>query len=89
MTVEITGTLGFANNRCLLSTGGQHVVTVLAGAIMASANYLQGQAKVAALTVDLLPHGPLTMLGNITIGSIQINGAALALPWAPLNVVAS
>jgi hypothetical protein len=31
----------------------------------------------------------LTMLGNITSGSIKINHAALALPWAPLNVVAS
>jgi hypothetical protein len=56
---------------------------------MASANYFQGPANVPAFIVQLPDRGPLTMLGNITSGTIQINGAALALPWAPLNVVAS
>jgi hypothetical protein len=87
--VGTTGTFGFANNRCLLSTRGQPVAAARVGAIMASANYLQGQANVPAFIVQLPDRGPLTMVGNIASGSIQINGAALALPWAPLNVVAS
>jgi hypothetical protein len=81
--------LGFANNRCLLSTQGQSAVTVVAHAIMASTNYIQGQAKLAAFDVSLPDNRLLTMLGNITSGSIKINHAALALPWAPLNVLAS
>jgi len=89
VSVAILGAFGFANNRCLLSTRGQPVAAVRVGALVANANYLQGPASVPAFTVQLPDRGPFTMLGNMTSGSILINGAALASPWAPLNVTAS
>ena len=89
VSVTILGAFGFANNRCFLSTRGQPVAAVRAGALAANANYLQGPANVPAFTVQLPDRGPFTMLGNMTSGSILINGAALTSPWAPLNVTAS
>lgn len=95
VSVVAGGALTLSTNRCLLSTeGGQPVAQAQVGAVIANANYLEGTAKMVALTLQLPEAGPFTILGNITSGPIQITqGTAppsdLQPPWAPLNVVAS
>lgn len=43
-----------------------------------------GQPAAVAITVPKAPQ--VTVLGNMATGQITVNGAALAAPWAPLNV---
>jgi hypothetical protein len=89
VSVVTSGILTFSANRCLLSTGGeQSVAQAQVGAVVVSANYLEGPVKIPALTLQLPKTSPFTVLGNITSGVIMINGSALAAPWAPLNVLA-
>ena len=92
--VVASGALTLSTNRCLLGTAAvaafiPPVVEGETGAVMANTNYLEGATKTPAMVMKLLPeNGPFTVLGNISSGEIQINGAALAAPWAPLNVIA-
>ena len=92
VSVIANGVFTFSTNRCLLtavSSRNQTVAQAQAGAIIANANYLEGPAKVTALLLQLVPeNGPFTVLGNISSGEILINGNPLALPRAPLNVIA-
>ena len=95
VSVIADGAFTFSTNRCLLAaaaTAGniaQTVAQARAGAIIANANYLEGPPKLSSLTLQLVPAtGPFTVLGNITSGSIFVNGTVLAPPWAPLNVIA-
>ena len=83
------GTLTFTGNRCLFNARRAPVVEAAVRAAIASSNYLQGTANVPALVLQLPEAAPFTVLGNITSGPIQVNGATLTPPWAPLNVVAS
>jgi len=83
------GSLSFASNRCVFNTRGAPVVEAAVSAAIASSNYLEGTSGVPALVLQLPNAAPFTVLGNITSGPIEINGAALTLPWASLNVVAS
>jgi hypothetical protein len=64
------------------------------GAIIASGNFVQiasSQDGVKASSIiELYPADSataLTVLGNITGGSIEVNGALLSEPWLSLNVV--
>lgn len=95
VSVVTGGAFTFSTNRCLLTATtsranlNQPVAQARAGAIIASANYLEGPARLPALVLQLLPeNGPFTVLGNISSGNILINGNALAIPWSPLNVIA-
>jgi Right handed beta helix region len=83
------GTLTFTGNRCLFNARRAPVVEAAVRAAIASSNYLQGTANVPTLVLQLPEAAPFTVLGNITSGPIQVNGATLTPPWAPLNVVAS
>lgn len=83
------GTFSFIGNRCLFNSQRAPVVEAAVRAAIASSNYLEGPANVPALVLRLPDASPFTMLGNITSGPIEINGVALASPWASLNVVAS
>ena len=87
--VDGVGMLSFASNRCLFNTRRAPVVEAAVRAAIASSNYLEGAPNVPALVLHLPEAGPFTVLGNITSGPIEINGAALLPPWLPLNVVAS
>jgi hypothetical protein len=94
VSVIANGTFTFSTNRCLLTaafsraTIGQTVAQARAGAIIASANYLEGPPKLASLVLQLAPeNGPFTVLGNISSGNILVNGGVLAAPWAPFNVI--
>ncbi len=96
VSVIANGAFTFSTNRCLLTavaTQGniaQSVAQMRAAAIIASANYLEGPPKLPALVLQLAPEkGPFTVLGNISSGAILVNGSVLAVPWAPLNVIAS
>jgi hypothetical protein len=88
--VQASGGVTLNGNRCLLNTAQQVVADAQAGAIIAIANYLQGAVRVPAMRLKLSPEkGPFTVVGNITSGDIEVDGASLTEPWSPLNVVAS
>jgi hypothetical protein len=69
--------------------------TAAAGAIAASSNFVQvpippNASGAPPVVVSLNPGNAtnaLTVLGNITSGRIQVDGAPLAAPWLPLNVI--
>ena len=88
--VEADGALTLSTNRCVLNAARVPVAEAQAGAIIASANYLEGSGGVPSMRLQLSPeNGPFTVVGNITSGEIVINGTALPAPWASLNVVSS
>ncbi len=83
------GVLSFTGNRCLFNSRRAPVVEAAVRAAIASSNYLEGALNLPALVLQLPDAAPFTVLGNITSGPIEINGAALPSPWVSLNVVAS
>jgi hypothetical protein len=95
--VVATGAFAFSTNRCLLTAAASGnetfiipVTEAAVGAALVNSNYLEGAAKATAMIVQLLPaNGPFTVLGNVSSGSIVVNGTALAAPWAQMNVIAS
>jgi hypothetical protein len=97
VSVIASGALTLSTNRCLLSTAAatganfsQPVAQAQAGAVIASANYLEGPAKLTAMVLKLPQNGPFTVLGNISSGNILVNGNPLAgTTWGPFNVVAA
>jgi hypothetical protein len=87
--LETNGAFRFIANHCMLNAAREPVVEALAGAIIASDNYLAGGPRVPAMQWQLSPqNGLYTVLGNITTREILVKGAALPAPWAPLNVMA-
>ena len=91
ISINITGPVIFTNNRCLLASRSPLVAEMAMGAIIANANYFEGVqvTRQPAVVLQIPKEGPFTVLGNIASGEIHINGAALPVPWAPLNVIAS
>jgi hypothetical protein len=57
-----------------------------ADSLVASANHVQAAGEAFVLNVD---PGRLSALGNVTSSAIIVEGAPIALPWSPLNVVLS
>jgi hypothetical protein len=89
--MSLDGASIFAENRCLLTSGGEPEALevraeISAGTIIATGNYLEGPAGVAAMKLQA-PGRPFTVVGNVTSGPIQVNGAPLAAPWEALNVI--
>jgi hypothetical protein len=94
--IDVDTNVLLAENRCRRQ-GRQEVRAVVAvqatGATIVSSNRVEGARQAdASVAVDLnvdpvakgTPH--CTVLGNIADGGIDLNGAALAAPWAPLNI---
>lgn len=77
----------FGDNRCLATVReGVPAARIVADAVVAGNNHLQGPLKGTALELELPAAGSFTVLGNIASGPIEVNGAGLAAPWQPLNV---
>jgi hypothetical protein len=85
--VRAGGACVVSENRCLLATDKATVVAVSAGAAIAGGNYLEGMPKQTSMILQT-GNGPFTVLGNISSGPIEVNGAVLAAPWAALNAQA-
>lgn len=82
-----TGPCVFSDNRCFHLAGSRvPVVQMFAGAIIASANYLQGLDDVAGMSLELPADAAFTALGNIVSGDILLNNTSLPAPWSQLNV---
>jgi hypothetical protein len=80
-------TLVFSDNRCVLASRSAPPVTVIAaGAVIASANYVEGPGKAVAMQIQVPPKR-VTVLGNIVDGPIEVNGTPLGAPWASLNAI--
>jgi hypothetical protein len=92
--IVVLGSCVFAENQCQLespSNNESSVVAIQAGAIVAGQNvvkYVYSDQATTNLAVMSLrtDKESFTVVGNLTNGAIQVNGAALAAPWAPLNV---
>lgn len=88
-TVEVVDVIGcLVNGNDAQASGGAvaapvPVARIQCGHAIASSNRLIGQGE--GITV-LLAAQQFTVIGNITSGPIQVNGAALPLPWNALNV---
>jgi hypothetical protein len=85
--VASIGDCSFSENHCLrLLRVSQPVVDMrLNAALIASSNHVRGSGDIA-MSFQVDPR-QVTVVGNITSGIIQINGASLGVPWAPLNVI--
>ena len=79
----------FSNNQCSLDLKTDRPAALVgAGAVVASANILRAPGDLS-LVITLQPtSSSFTVVGNVTRGQIRVNGAPLAAPWLPLNVVA-
>ena len=84
----LNGPCTFNDNRSVLRGREQPSVEIAAGAAVLNANHVQGTQGKTTVVVKLPDRGPFTVVGNITTHSIEINGAVLGAPWAPLNVQA-
>ena len=84
----VSGACTFNDNRSLLRGREQPSVEIAAGAVVLNANQVQGTQGKVTVALKLPDRGPFTALGNITTHAIEINGAVLGAPWAPLNVQA-
>ena len=84
----LNGFCGFNNNRSHLRGREQPAVEIAASAAVLNANHVQGTQGKSTVILKLPDKGPFTALGNITTHAIEINGAVLGAPWAPLNVQA-
>jgi len=84
--ITVTGACSISDNRCLLRGGAQPAVQGAAASAIVNANHVQGTQGKVTVALKLPDRGPFTVLGNITTNSIEINGAVLGAPWAPLNI---
>ena len=84
--IAVTGACAISDNRCLLRGRAQAAIQSAAASAIVSSNHVQGTQGRITVALKLPERGPFTVLGNITTNAIEINGALLAAPWAPLNV---
>lgn len=81
--VTAAGDCLFSDNRCeLRGAGGKLAVQLVSGIAIVSSNRVRGGE--VSIDIESDPK-TATVLGNVTTGSIELNGA-LGAPWAPLNV---
>jgi hypothetical protein len=57
-------------------------VQLRAGSAIVDANHVVTRRQQPAIRIIA---NPCTVLGNVTSGLIELNGAVLGAPWAPLN----
>ena len=84
--IAVSGACAISDNRCLLRGREQPTIQSAAASAIVSSNQVQGTQGRTTVALKLPDRGPFTVLGNITTNAIEINGALLAAPWAPLNV---
>ena len=85
--VETLASCIFSDNRCFLEAPrAEPVARIIAGALVASANYLEGRQKSTSFAIVLPAAAGFTVLGNVASGPILVNGATLSAPWDQLNV---
>ena len=72
------------NNRVTFVSTAEAVAAVLLTArhVIADANHVVVSRRQIAIKIQA---GPCTVLGNITTGPIEFNGAPLVPPWSGLN----
>ncbi len=96
-SVEIAadGVCMMTENRVLLATSKvRSVVDLTAGAAVFGNNYVEGPSDGKTPSVTLVVPapagaiGPFTVVGNLTSGPIEMNGAALPAQWLAVNTVA-
>jgi hypothetical protein len=89
--VNIAGQLIFSENDCRLYTRSDTPAAELeTQAQMIASNNALTSPKLSLLIsvgVNSQKQPNCTVLGNISTGLIEVNGAALAAPWAPLNIM--
>ncbi len=83
--IGVAGPCSISDNRCLLRGREQPAIRGAAANAIVSANHVQGTQGKITVSLRLPDRGPFTVLGNITTNGIEINGALLGAPWAPLN----
>ena len=84
--IAVAGPCSISDNRCLLRGREQPAIRDASANAIVSANHVQGTQGKITVSLRLPDRGPFTVLGNITTNGIEINGAMLGAPWAPLNV---
>jgi hypothetical protein len=84
--IAVSGACSISDNRCLLRGRAQVAIQGAAASAVVNANQVRGTQGKITVALKLPERGPFTVLGNITTNSIEINGAILGAPWAPLNV---
>jgi hypothetical protein len=82
----VTGACAISDNRCLLRGREQPAIQSASASAIVSSNQVQGTQGRITVVLKLPERGPFTVVGNITTNAIEVNGAALPAPWAPLNV---
>jgi hypothetical protein len=84
--IAVAGPCSISDNRCFLRGRAQAAIQGAAASAIVNANHVQGTQGKITVALRLPDRGPFTVLGNITTNAIEINGAILGAPWAPLNV---
>lgn len=87
VSAQLSGSCRFSDNHCtdtneLLSAE----VALEANSVIAANNRIEGPARAHSLEITASARS-FTVLGNIVSGEIFVNGAGIAPPWQPLNVV--
>jgi hypothetical protein len=93
--IDVGGSCLFTSNQCSLTTRGNDeaipIASLTATGVVASNNILLSAGKETAglviTTTSTLKPQNFTVLGNITTGTIAVNGAGLSATLAALNVV--
>jgi len=89
VVVFSNGNLSLNDNRCLQLANAHEMMAVLCvirGSGIVNANHVETHGD-DALSVYLYADGSSTVLGNVTIGGIELNSQPLPGPWAPLNAI--
>jgi len=85
MLIAVAGPCSISDNRCFLRGREQPAIRGASANAIVSSNHVQGTQGKITVSLRLPDRGPFTVLGNITTNGIEINGAILGAPWAPLN----
>ena len=82
------GNLSLNDNTCLQLTdsGVPAVIGLIAGSAIINANHVEALND-DGLSVYLITGGSSTVLGNVTVGGIDLNSQPLPFPWADLNAI--
>jgi hypothetical protein len=81
----LAGAVVTDDNRVTSATRAEAIlpaVQVRARSAVVGANHVTVTRRQLAIAIDA---GPCTVLGNVTNGPIELNGAALGPPWDALN----
>jgi hypothetical protein len=85
--IETAGTCVASGNQCFLDleTRAEAVVSIEAEALAVANNVIRRPNDTDAIRIA---GRAFTVVGNLTMGNIRVNGASLPSPWDVLNIVA-